>query len=230
MPVSVRANPAMHSTTRIDLLRHGVCAGGNIFRGRCDVALAPDGLAQMQRVADQCREWSVIVTSPLQRCAQFAMALAQSRAVECLEDERLREMDFGDWEGRDIAAVWRDDQARVQAWTQDPSASDPPNGESLSSVARRITACLDDLLRDYRGQHLLLVTHGGVMRVAVGQVLGMPLSHLNRLDVPYACLSTLMVYGNGTAQITQISGHNCGAGLAGLAPVPSLPQSHDAAG
>lgn len=226
MPASARANPPMPSTTRIDLLRHGVCAGGNIFRGHNDVALAPAGLAQMQHVADQCGGWSVIVTSPLQRCAHFGKMLAQSHSLECLEDERLREMNFGDWEGREIAAVWRDDRARVQAWTQDPSTSEPPNGESLTSLAQRVAACIDDLLRNYRGQHVLVVTHGGVVRAALGLALGMPLSHLNRLDVPYACLSTLMVYDDGATQIAQLSGHNRAPVCQNLPPDPR----HDTAG
>lgn len=196
----------MHS--RIDLLRHGVCTGGDIFRGTCDVALSADGFAQMQQAADQCAGWSLIVTSPLQRCAHFAKTLAHSRSVDCVVDERLREMDFGDWEGQEIAVVWRDDTVRAQAWTRDPSSCTPPNGESLASLTQRVTDCIDDLLRDYRGQHLLLVTHGGVIRAALGQVLGMPLSYLNRLDVPYACLSTLAVYNDGATQISQLLGHN----------------------
>src|SRR5690606_5626986 len=200
----------MLETTRVDLLRHGACAGGDIFRGSSDIALSAEGLTQMQQVVASCSGWSLIVTSPLQRCAQFAKTLAHSQSVDCVVDERLRELDFGDWEGQEIAAVWREDTARIQAWSQDPSCSTPPNGEALSSLAQRVQTCFDDLLRDHRGQHLLLVTHGGVMRVALGQALGMPLSHLNRLDVPYACLSTLAFYTDETTgdRMTRLLGHN----------------------
>lgn len=198
----------MRNATYLDLMRHGVCAGGHIFRGNNDVALTELGHTQMQQVVGQCADWSLIVTSPLQRCAQFARALAQQRAIDCMVDERLRELDFGDWEGQEIAAVWRNDSARMQAWSRDPSRNAPPSGETLAGLAQRVQACIDDLLQAYCGQRLLLVTHGGVMRVALGQALDIPLSCVNRLDVPYACLSTLAVFDDDAGRVTRLLGHN----------------------
>ncbi len=59
----------------VDLLRHGACAGGEIYRGRSDVALSELGLKQMQ-AAVLGLHWQSIISSPLQRCDKFAQGLA----------------------------------------------------------------------------------------------------------------------------------------------------------
>lgn len=199
----------MTDCTRIDLLRHGECEGGRCFRGRNDVRLTPLGLAQMRRAAARAAPWSGVVSSPLQRCRVFADTLAASTSVSV--DQRLMEMGFGTWEGRLVDEVWRTEAPVISAWSRDPTSVTPPGGEPLVEVAARVMDCFAELLARYRGQRLLLVTHGGVIRVLLSQILGMPLSCATRLHVPSAALASVAVYHSDDppgGDLIKLLGHN----------------------
>lgn len=177
--------------TRIDLLRHGECEGGDIFRGHFDAALSSAGHVQMQKACDpHCSPWQVVFSSPLQRCWRFAQGLTSAP----VSDARLQEMSFGDWDGRQITDVWREDHARISAWSRNPATNTPPNGEPLAQVAARVGSFINESLQQHSGKHLLFITHGGIIRVLLCQVLGMPLAHANRWQVPYGCFTQLAVY------------------------------------
>jgi alpha-ribazole phosphatase len=195
----------MNECTRIDLLRHGECEGGPIFRGHNDVCLTPAGFTQMQKALARAAPWSCIISSPLKRCREFVESLAE---VEVVFDARLREMSFGHWDGRPVEEIWQTDPATISAWSRDPTSVTPPGGETLVRVAERVMACFTDLVTQQRGQKLLLVTHGGVIRVLISQLLGMPLSHAGRVHVPYAALTSVAVYHQVEGDLVKLLGHN----------------------
>ena len=93
-------------TTRLDLLRHGTCSDGQIYRGRTDSPLSPAGEEQMGSTI-QGQNWDVIYCSPLQRCHGFAQQLSAQLEIPLVADERLIELDFGDWDGQSIETVWQ---------------------------------------------------------------------------------------------------------------------------
>lgn len=201
----------MLETTTIDLLRHAECDGGDIFRGSLDVPLAHTGWARMRRAAEQQTGWQTIISSPLQRCRAFAEELAEERGLPLKVDDRLQEMGFGDWEGVPVAEVWAQQGAAAWAWFEDPEANPPPGGEPLSALRARAEAALAECLQECRGQHVLLVTHGGVMRVLIGQALLMPPTAINRLDLPWACLSRLAYTHTHDGDQPRLHGHNMAA-------------------
>lgn len=178
--------------TQLDILRHGRCEGGEIFRGSTDVPLSTEGWSQMRASANGfATRWDLIVCSPLQRCYQFAQALADETGTPLQVHDDLREMHFGDWEGRLIAETWTEDEARMKLWSHNPAINPPPNGEPLAEVSARVSPLIETLLAQHAGKNILLVTHGGVVRVLLAYCLGMAIEHANRFDVPYACASRL---------------------------------------
>jgi len=195
----------MMQTTHIDILRHGECHGGHIFRGSTDVALLDSGLEKM-RLACERREtdWDLVVSSPLRRCQEFAEKIDASPMI----DKRLREMDFGEWEGKDIIAVAEQYPEQMARWRRDPEKYGPPNGEPLSAVAARVHAFYQSMLSDFRGKRILLVTHGGVIRVLLAQFLSMPIARANSFDVPYACMSKFSIYHSPDGDISKLTSHN----------------------
>lgn len=202
----------MPETTTVDLLRHGECEGGAIFRGSLDVSLSETGWAHMHDVAAGYSGWQAVVCSPLRRCRAFAEALAAARDIPLTVDERLHEMRFGDWEGVPIADVWDQHYDAASAWFDDPDANPPPGGEPLSGLRQRTDAALGDCLQQHRGQHILLVTHGGVMRALVGNALAMPPKAINRLDMPWACLTRLAyTHTPGADDMPRLLAHNMAA-------------------
>jgi len=168
----------------LDLLRHGRTVVDGRYCGRSDIALASDGWAQMwQAVGEQC--WDRIVSSPLRRCAGFSQNLALHLGVECSLDARWQELDFGAWENRPLAAL---DPSALEAFWRDPYTHAPPGGESLDSLCTRVRAARDALLADATaGERVLVVTHGGPMRVLLSAP-GASGAELLGLDVPHAAL------------------------------------------
>ena len=131
--------------TTIDLLRHGECQGGEIYRGSTDVQLTDRGWQQMEsslhsEVAHAERPWDRIVSSPLQRCRLFAESKAQQFNIPVQVHADFREMDFGDWEGRSIEEVHRVDAEAVTRFYKDPATIAPPGGESMQLVQGRLVS------------------------------------------------------------------------------------------
>lgn len=179
--------------TRIDLLRHGVCDDGQIYRGRTDSALSASGYRQMQ-AAVEGQEWQVVIASPLQRCRCFAQDLADEQQIPLIINDDLIELNFGVWEGQALDAVWSAYQKDVMAFWNDPVQNPPLGGESLSSMQERVVSVLEYIHAKHRGKKVLLVTHGGVIRLLVGYLLQMPIRAVRQLSVDYGSMSRIEIY------------------------------------
>lgn len=190
----------MNAFTIVDLLRHGEPEGGQKFRGAIDDPLSPRGWEQMRAAAGDYREWETIISSPLIRCAAFARALAQQldRPLEIVEE--FTEISFGVWEGRSVAEVHETDpQALGQFW-RDPVAYPIPGGEPVTDFDRRIGQAWKALLERYHGRHVLLVAHGGVIRMVLRQLLEIPVRRIWRIEAPFASLSRMRVHCDPEAE------------------------------
>lgn len=181
------------SHTIIDLLRHGEAEGGDRFRGSTDDALSTQGWTQMWAAVGADCPWDGIVSSPLIRCADFARALAQRHGLPVTVDEQLREMHFGAWEGCRSAELLTTDAAALTHFWNDPINHTPPDGESFAHVQQRVCAAWDNILSRSTGRHVLIIAHGGPIRIILGHVLNMPPDALLRLELPCAALSRVRV-------------------------------------
>ncbi|MCB1690082.1 MAG: histidine phosphatase family protein [Halioglobus sp.] len=180
--------------TTVDLLRHGACEGGEIYRGTTDVALSGEGWQQMEQATLRAAGWQGVVTSPLARCRVFAEHCATRLDIPLQVVPGLQEMDFGEWEGRLLKEVWRSDAQTVSRFYENPEAVTPPGGEPTTVAQKRMVEAWHTLMQQCAGQHLLLVCHGGVIRLLLSHLLNMPLSAIARLHVPYASISRVQVY------------------------------------
>ncbi|TAK47845.1 MAG: histidine phosphatase family protein [Xanthobacteraceae bacterium] len=172
------------------LLRHGETEGGSGYYGVTDVALSSHGMRQME-AATRDAAWDRIVSSPLRRCRAFADRLSQERGVPLAVDERLSEMNFGAWEGRTAAAIMAEDPEPLTRFWQDPLAHPPPGGERLDHFAARVWEAWRDIRRgdgNLAGQRVLVVTHGGPIRVILCRIQALPLARLMELKVDHASL------------------------------------------
>lgn len=186
--------PETAPVTYIDLLRHGLPEGGHRYRGGRDDPLAPEGWAQMwAAVGEQRGPWQRIVSSPLQRCAEFAAELARRDRLPLTLEPAFREVSFGAWEGRRVAEVHAEEAEALRRYWQDPVANPPPGGEPLPEFQARVSAAWEALVAGAEGEHVLLVAHGGVIRAILVQVLGMPLAGVLRFEVPNACLTRIHI-------------------------------------
>ncbi|MGJ7901125.1 histidine phosphatase family protein [Lysobacter sp. 1R34A] len=177
------------SATLIDLLRHGD-TGHRSYRGQLDDSLLELGWRQM-RDAVRGREWDVVVSSPLQRCAAFARDLSQSRGLPLALEPRLREYHFGEWQGRPVDAIANHEGEALARFWADPVAYPPPGAETFAAFAARLTGALAEILREYPGRRVLVITHGGVIRLLRCLAAGRRYSEMLNIDVAHASLHPL---------------------------------------
>ncbi|MBO2669477.1 histidine phosphatase family protein [Shewanella algae] len=143
---------AEHRQLNIYLLRHGECEGGEIIRGRSDVALSDEGKAQMWRswrtISSELEqlpsqpERLALLSSPAQRCQAFAAELKADMPdyfpAPLQQHDWLWELDFGDWDGMKVASVYQQHSEAAKAFWRDPVTNTPPGGESLPAFRRRV--------------------------------------------------------------------------------------------
>jgi broad specificity phosphatase PhoE len=176
---------------RIELLRHGECADNAWLRGRTDSALSQTGWSQMQSAwpaSAPCR----LISSPLGRCAEFVRA--QTRPVEFSSgiffDPAWQERDFGVWDGLSYEAVQAQFPEPLQAYLQDPFGSEIPGAESYAAFKQRILTAWQHTIQQALADKvdtLLIVTHGGPMRLVLQAVLGMDEASLFQVHIGYGC-------------------------------------------
>ena len=170
------------------LVRHAApqVAPGTCY-GALDVPADPQASQQAAlRLAETLPAGTVVRHSPLQRCEQLAQCLLALRAdLTSHADPRLREMDFGAWEGRPWADIAR---SEIDAWTQSFAHYRPGAGENLHSMLARVdTARREALEALAQGRPVAWITHAGVTRsVAWLSSHGskLPLSHQWPLEAP----------------------------------------------
>lgn len=192
--------------TTLDFLRHGEPVGGRKYRGQIDDPLSETGWAQMHAAVGGAAPWTHIVSSPLQRCRTFAEALAERHGLPLALDERLAEVGFGVWEGRSAAEIEQATPGALARFKHDPVNARPQGAEPLAGFYARVAAALDAMLARYPGQHVLLVGHAGVIRMAFAWALHVPLEHAYRIEVANAGLTRLRFDGNRASLIFHGSG------------------------
>ncbi|MBK7663027.1 MAG: histidine phosphatase family protein [Sterolibacteriaceae bacterium] len=151
----------------LHLIRHprtvapvGVCYGAT------DLGLAADPRDAADRLRALLPARYTLASSPASRCLQLARLLDPKPLV----DARLTEIDFGDWEMQAFEALPR---TAIDAWAADPFGFRPPGGETADEMARRVLDGLNDLcMREHEA--LVIVGHGGPLRVIAGQLTGLP--------------------------------------------------------
>jgi probable phosphoglycerate mutase len=171
--------------TRVVLVRHAATAwSGQRYCGTSDPALSREGQADAERLAAELAgivpAGARIVTSPLARARQTADEIAAGLGTACVEvDPRWREADFGLLEGLTFAQVeLRRPELAARLLLPD-AAVDWPGGEAHASLAGRVAAALDDIVRS--GGTWIVVTHGGPLRLAVVLAAGVG---LDRVAIP----------------------------------------------
>ncbi|WP_303905475.1 histidine phosphatase family protein [Thiohalomonas denitrificans] len=194
-------------STTIDMIRHGEPVGGRKYRGQIDDPLSEKGWRQMREaVGDDC-PWDAIVSSPLLRCRAFAAELAKQNAIALAYDARLKEIGFGEWEGKTAKTLMDEDPDILMRFWSDPLNNTPPGAETLVEFQNRIITVWHSILDEYAGRHILIVGHAGQMRMVIRHVLEMPLDRMFRIQVPNAGVTRIRVDGQGDEALPRLMFH-----------------------
>jgi probable phosphoglycerate mutase len=210
------------------LTRHGNAAAGDVvLGGRLDIPLTPAGHAEARALARRLAGIRIdrIVSSPMLRALETARTIASGRPVEI--DERLRELDYGRWEGLTRAEIDVRDPELWARWEGDPATTHPPGGESGEELAARALGFLVDLLAAECGsataegrrhspdpggsrgmvtesqaeaegeRRVLVVAHGTCNRILMCVALGVPVRDFRRRFVQDRANLTVLRYERG---------------------------------
>jgi broad specificity phosphatase PhoE len=188
--------------TDIVLVRHGetVWHAENRYAGRSDIALTERGYRQSAQLADWAAtaRLAALWVSPQSRARATAEPVARATGLQLRVDERLRELDFGQGEGRTIAEMEQLFPKALAAFRDDPVAHHLPDGEDPRLAAERAVACLGDIARAHPGDRVLVISHTTLIRLALCQLLGAPLCRYRSL-FPFlhnTAISEIRLYGD----------------------------------
>ncbi|MCK4705767.1 MAG: alpha-ribazole phosphatase family protein [Gammaproteobacteria bacterium] len=183
----------MNSSTHICFLRHGETQGGSRFNGSTDVALSEYGRSQMWAAMENESNLDRIISSPLIRCANFSLELKQQYGIPLKFDNRIKEIHFGAWEGKSAEEIMANDADALTRYWQDPTQYTPPDGEALKNFETRLLSFWQEIIKAYHGESILLVAHGGVIRLLLCHILQRPLQRMLEIEVAHATIYRIRV-------------------------------------
>ncbi|MZR29139.1 histidine phosphatase family protein [Sneathiella litorea] len=181
-------------------MRHAPVNAGKIY-GHLDLSADFSDAARLDQLASLLPTDSAVITSDLARCRETARHILrkQGRAEHPIHERTmLREQNFGQWEGKTYQAVEAIDPITYQAFFDDPATGTPEGGESFVDLIRRIQGEVDDLRHFEKDQHLIVVTHAGVIRAIVGLALGMAPERMLSLSIDPLSVTHLTLFQNAT--------------------------------
>jgi alpha-ribazole phosphatase len=185
----------MTETTRLLLIRHAQPdedARGRCY-GRLDIGLSARGQRRAQLLARTLDRipLAAVYSSPSTRTLETAGPLAAAHQLTPSVEDALREIDFGELEGRsydEIQAAYPD---LYRSWMETPTLVEFPGGESYTQLRERALAALEAIRARHRGEVAAIVSHGGILRAMLADCLRMPDEAIFRVDQSYGGLSII---------------------------------------
>ncbi len=190
--------------TTIYLIRHGqtVDSEERKYKGHIDVPLSEEGVEQARRLGEYMAGIFDNGSHPAEGldhiyCSDLSRAV---KTAECISDPfglrpqvmpEIRERNFGRWEGMTFDEIRAEYPEEFDAWADDPLKFSPVGGESTEDVRDRVMPAFNEIVRVNQGKHIAIVAHGGVNRVVLCEILGIPLEHIFRVEQGFAGLSII---------------------------------------
>jgi len=166
------------------MVRHGetVWHAENRYTGASDIALTDRGREQARTLATWAATAGLTAcwSSTLTRAVETLAPAAEAAGLVAHQDDRLREIEFGQGEGLTGAEMRERFPERYAAFERDPAGSHLPGGEDPVDAVKRSSACLDEIAAAHAGGRILVVWHSTLMRLVLCDWLGIPLSEYRR--------------------------------------------------
>jgi alpha-ribazole phosphatase len=178
---------------RLVLVRHATVEDSALGRcyGTLDVALSAAGRSEAAALAATLSSERIqaVVSSPRARSVETAKAIAHAHGLEVQQEPRLCELDFGELEGRTYDELAASMPELYAEWMSTPTTVQFPGGESYADLHARALAAVEAIREAHDGETVVAVTHGGVVRAVLREVLGVPAARIFRIAVDPASVS-----------------------------------------
>jgi broad specificity phosphatase PhoE len=186
----------------IYFLRHGETDASRIgsYCGSLDPDLTPAGYEMARDFAEAYKDlpWEAIFCSPLKRAVATAQPLCEALGLSPQLREGIKEITYGQWEGKTPEEINRQFHDEYVRWLADPGWNSPSGGEKAVDIARRSSMVLDEIERTYPSGNVLVVSHKATTRIMLCSLLGIDVGrYRDRISMPVAALSIVEMTGQG---------------------------------
>jgi len=165
---------------KIYFVRHGETTysqtGG--FCGAIDPELTPAGSQMAEQFAATYAKvpWEAVYVSPMKRTIATAKPLCDAVGIEMQLHDGLREINYGDWEGKTVEEVKKDYEEDYINWLTEPAWNAPTNGgETSVEIASRSSLVIAEIQEKYKSGNVLVVSHKATIRILLCSLLGIDL-------------------------------------------------------
>jgi alpha-ribazole phosphatase/probable phosphoglycerate mutase len=186
--------------TTLYLIRHGETEGGEIrrYKGTIDVPLSEKGVSQMEQISKYIVEkggkgglMSAVYCSDLTRAIRSAEIVAEPHSLKPIIVSSLRERNFGLWEGMSFDEIREKYPLEFDAWAGNPLKFSPMEGESTLAMRDRVIQAMSEIMENHNKENIAIVAHGGVNRIILCHILGIPLENIFRIEQDYGALNII---------------------------------------
>jgi broad specificity phosphatase PhoE len=186
----------------IYFLRHGETASSkaNSFCGSSDPGLTEAGFEMAKEFAEAYKSlpFEAVFSSPLKRAVLTAEPVCTNHKIQMLLDDGLKEIAFGQWEGKirdEVEKTFHDDYIW---WLADPGWNAPTQGEKGIEIARRSSHVLERIEQTYSSGNVLVVSHKATIRIMLCSLLGIDVGRFrDRFQLPVGSISIVDMTANG---------------------------------
>lgn len=190
---------------KVFFVRHGETLWNYALRyqGHADIPLSQTGVEQARALAKRLatERFAGFYASDLQRAYTTASILAEPHDMTVQQVPRLREIDFGDWEGLTREEISKLYPEISRQWWSRPLDTRLPGGETLDEVVTRAADALQEIAARHPDAQVLVAAHGGTIRASIAHLLDMDLNQYWRLRQDNAALSIIEMIEPGRAQL-----------------------------
>ncbi|MDW8032999.1 MAG: histidine phosphatase family protein, partial [Aquificaceae bacterium] len=176
-----------------------------IFQGRLDSDLTPLGFVQARLSAQELTDKGieVIYSSPQRRAYKTALTIADVLGLRVVVDERIREMSFGEYEGRSFWELLEREGELFRRWLSNPLRNPLPTQEDMESFKDRVESFLRDVMGSPH-RNVLVVAHGGTLHAMVCLSLGLGLENLWNIHLDNTGFA-LLKYSSGRFELKHLN-------------------------
>lgn len=195
--------------TTLYLVRHGETEGSEVkrYKGSIDVPLSEKGIEQIKKVAGFIKKIGAnsrlplqsVYSSPLSRALKSAEIISEPFGLTPIVMADLRERGFGIWEGMSFNEIKDKYPEEFEAWANNPLKYSPIGGESTIEVRDRVINALNKIINNHNSQlrglspsiNIAIVAHGGVNRIILCHIMGIPLENIFRIEQDNAAVNII---------------------------------------
>ncbi len=187
---------------KVYFLRHGETTSSQTgtYCGALDINLTPEGhqMAKDFARAYQSLPWTAVYTSPLWRAIDTAKPLCEAIKMDMQLRDGLKEITYGQWEGKTPEEVNREFHDEYVRWLADPGWNSPTGGEKGVDIARRSSLVLEEIEQTHSTGNVLVVSHKATIRIMLCSLLGIDVGRFrDRIGMPVASVTIVEMAERG---------------------------------